>query len=370
MKVLKVLKMRRRAPRANSPRSLDRLHTKRQRASAAALAVALQLALTLPSLADEAPTVEITVPAPRIVFQDEQLQKMWALDAIAPFEDDAPLWSMRDPEFQQQVEAELARLGLQDEVRRKQLSLAIVDVTDRENPRFAAVNGDKMIYAASLPKIAVLLASFELIAQHKMEYDAETEALLKAMIRRSSNSATTEMMHRVGKENIARVLLSPRYRLYDPDHNGGLWVGKDYAKSGTWKRDPIHNISHGATAIQVARFYYLLLTEKLVTPEHSRMMLEVMADSQINHKFLAALAKVAPRATLYRKSGSWRTYHSDSAIVKHDGRTYILVALSNGEEGKQWMINIAGAMDALIMRTATPPTRRARALRRLSRPPK
>jgi beta-lactamase class A len=307
--------------------------------------------------------MEIAIPAPAVVFKDPQLQKMWALDAIAPFEDMAPLWSMRDPEFQQQVEEEIQKLGLDDEMRRKQLSLAIVDVTDKDNPRFAAINGDVMIYAASLPKIAVLLATFELVAQHKLEYDAETEALVKNMIRRSSNSATTEMMHRVGKENIARVLLSPRYRLYDPAHNGGLWVGKDYAKSGTWKRDPIHNISHGATVIQVARFYYLMYTGNLVTPEHSAMMMEVMANSQINHKFQRALARVAPTAKLYRKSGSWSTYHSDSAIVEHDGRTYILVALSNGEKGKDWMGAIAESMDALVMRTAKPPSRRARALR-------
>ena len=323
----------------------------------------LLLTLSPPALADEAPELEILVPVPAAVFSDPELQKMWAIDAIAPFEDKAPLWSMRDPEFQQLVEAEIEKLGLDDEVRRKQLSLAVVDLTDDEHPRFAAINGDLMIYAASLPKIAVLLAAFELIAQHKMDYDSETEALLKNMIRRSSNSATTEMMHRVGKETIARVLLSPRYRLYDPAHNGGLWVGKDYAKSGTWKRDPLHSISHGATVIQVARFYYLLHTGNLVTPKHSEMMLEVLADSAINHKFKAALAVAAPEAELFRKSGSWRNYHSDSALVKHKGRTYILVALSNGEEGKKWLGDIAVSMDALVLRTAKPPGLVSRGLR-------
>jgi beta-lactamase class A len=319
------------------------------------LALTFLMAVPLASIADEVLELEIPIVTPELVFQDPQLQKMWALDAIAPFEDKAPLWSMLDPEFQQAVEAEIEKLGLADEVARNQLSLAIVDVTDEDNPRFAAINGDLMIYAASLPKIAVLLAAFELIAQHKMEYDSENEKLLKDMIRRSSNSATTEMMHRVGKENIARVLLSPRYRLYDPARNGGLWVGKDYAKAGTWKRDPLHNISHGATVVQIARFYYLLHTRNLVTPEHSDMMLEVLAHSQINHKFQAALRRVAPDAKLYRKSGSWRTYHADSAIVTHKGRTYILAALSNGEQGKVWLGDIAASMHALILRTAEPP---------------
>ena len=65
-----------------------------------------------------------------------------------------------------------------------------------------------MMYAASLPKIAVLLAAFQRIESGDMEYDDETQDLMVRMIRRSSNQATTELMHRVGKENIARVLLS------------------------------------------------------------------------------------------------------------------------------------------------------------------
>ena len=55
-----------------------------------------------------------------------------------------------------------------------------------------------------------------------MDLDPETEETLTRMIQDSSNSAATRIMRRVGKENIAKVLLSPRYRLYDPTHNGGL----------------------------------------------------------------------------------------------------------------------------------------------------
>ena len=155
-------------------------------------------------------------------------------------------------------------------------------------------------------------------------------------------------MKRVGKENIARVLLSPRYRLYDPAHNGGLWVGKDYAKSGLWKRDPLHNLSHGATAMQVARFYYLLETGNLVTPEHSEEMREIMEGSELKHKFVAGLLYAAPGARLLRKSGSWRTFHSDSALVRRGQRSYIIVALSDDKEGSQWMVDIAAAVDGMF----------------------
>lgn len=39
-----------------------------------------------------------------------------------------------------------------------------------------------------------------------------------------------------------------------------VWVGKDYAEQGTYQRDSLYNLSHGATAMQVVRFSYLLDT--------------------------------------------------------------------------------------------------------------
>jgi beta-lactamase class A len=302
--------------------------------------------------ADDVPGGAIVIvpePDPWAMIQDPVIREMMALDAIAPFEDLAPLWDWSDAKLQGQVDEALERLQLDDDARHKRLAVALVDLTDTDRPKVAMVNGDTMMYAASLPKIAVLLAAFEKIAQHQMEFDDETRELMDLMIQRSDNAATTQLIHRVGKKYIARVLLSPRYRLYDPRHNGGLWVGKDYAKAGLWKRDPIHNLSHGATASQVARFYYLLHTDNLVTPEWSREMKEVMSGSYLDHKFVKALRRISPRMGLLRKSGSWRTYHSDSALVERDGHTYIAVALSNDREGSQWMGRIIVELDRLII---------------------
>ena len=317
--------------------------------------LALLVHLTLggsTTFADEAGGAEtMPIPVEKLpwdVIEDRILKGMRALDEIAPFEDKAPLWDHMDLALQKQVTQALAELDLTDDARRRRLAVVLVDASDLEQPRVAAVNGDEMMYAASLPKIAVLLAAFEKIAQGKMELDRDTEWQLHKMIKASSNTAATEMMHRVGKEYIARVLLSPRYRLYDPQHNGGLWVGKDYAKAGLWRRDPLNNLSHGATAMQVARFYYLLETENLVTPEHSRKMKEILGNSLLRHKFVRAMNRINPAALLFRKSGSWRTYHSDSALVEHDGRKYIAVVLSNDEEGVAWLDEILTALDSII----------------------
>jgi beta-lactamase class A len=292
-------------------------------------------------------------PEPWDVSPDPILRDLHRLDAIAPFEDLAPLREHIDPGLQRQLEQALDRIDLKEAVRSGQVSVALVDITRLAQPRVAAVNGDQMMYAASLPKIAVLLGAFEKIAQGKLAYDAETEKTLERMIRESSNQAATEMMQRVGKEYIAHVLLSPRYRLYDPAHNGGLWVGKDYAKTGVWRRDPLHNLSHGATAMQVARFYYLLQTGNLVTPEYSREMKRILAEPAIEHKFVRALHRVNPDAELFRKSGTWGTFHSDSVLVERDGHAYIAVALANGAQGEAWLGDIIVALDRLMFPPAS-----------------
>jgi beta-lactamase class A len=322
--------------------------------SAAALLAGVLCGLPLSAPADDAPgraEVHIDLPGadPWERIGDPVIREMLALDAIAPFEDLAPLWDWLDAGLQGQLDAALSRLQLHDDVRRGRLAVALVDVSAPGRTRVAEVNGDAMMYAASLPKIAVLLAAFEKIAQHQMALDAETRALMERMIRKSDNEATTELMGRVGKTYIARVLLSPRYRLYDPRRNGGLWVGKDYASAGLWKRDPLHNLSHGATAMQVARFYYLLWTDNLVTPHYSQLMQEVMSGQHLNHKFVKALTELSPDVALLRKSGSWRTFHSDSALVQHDGHTYIAVALSDDPNGSTWMQDIIVELDRIVV---------------------
>ena len=98
----------------------------------------------------------------------------------------------------------------------------------------------------------------------------------------------------------------------------------------------------------MARFYYLLNTEQLVTPEHSRLMKEVMSGEHIDHKFVKGLRAKVPKFSLFRKSGSWRNYHSDSALIEHHGKSYIAVALSNHPDGSDWMGQIIVALDDIV----------------------
>jgi beta-lactamase class A len=253
-----------------------------------------------------------------------------------------------DPTLQKGLERCLTALKLNKAANHKDLSIVLVDITNPSLPRMAYINPNEMMYAASLPKIAILLGAFDRIAKGEMTLDDETHEKLALMIRNSSNQAATEILNQVGKSYLADLLQSPRYRLYDPERNGGLWVGKEYSKSGAWKRDPLHNLSHGATALQVARFYYMLQTGQLVSPEYSRQMKDILADPAIKHKFVKGLETKRSDSHIYRKSGTWKQYHSDSAIIEHGGHRYIAVALAKSPLGGKWLSDLIVAMDELI----------------------
>ena len=115
----------------------------------------------------------------------------FAVQAVTPGLVCPPLRESQDPRLQAQLESRIEHLKLDAPVRRGQLAVALVDVTDPQHPSLAQVNGDEMMYAASLPKIAILLAAFERIHEGRLELDDENRELMTKMIRYSSNSAAT-----------------------------------------------------------------------------------------------------------------------------------------------------------------------------------
>ena len=64
-----------------------------------------------------------------------------------------------DPALQADLEGTLESLGLGERAAAGDLAVALADVSDVDKPRLAMVNGHHMIYAASLPKIAILLGA-------------------------------------------------------------------------------------------------------------------------------------------------------------------------------------------------------------------
>jgi|TARA_R110002049_G_scaffold25194_9_gene88613 beta-lactamase class A len=230
----------------------------------------------------------------------------------------------------------------------KQMSLGIVDLSNPNKFRYAGMNDNFMMYAASLPKIAILLAAMDAIENGEMEYTDEIKKDLRLMISKSNNQASTRMIDRLGYKKIEDVLRAPKNKLYDENVGGGLWVGKRYAASGKRNPDPLKGLSHAATTRQVCSFYYQLALGNLISTERSAEMLEIMKDPKLHHKFVNTLDKIAPKATIYRKSGSWRNYHSDSALVWGPERKYIIVALIDNDYGEQIIRNLVKPLEKVL----------------------
>lgn len=253
-----------------------------------------------------------------------------------------------DPGLQRSLESTVSNLALNRPVQERRLAVSLVDITDPARPRYAGVNDREMMYAASLPKIAVLVAAFEKIRSGLLDYTPSVKEMLTRMVRYSSNADASLAIHKVGFEYIARVLTSAKYRLYDPLMNGGLWLGKAYGgPNDYWQRDPLHNISHGATSLQVARFFLLLEQGLLVSPQYSAEMKEILSKPGIHHKFVKGLDS-KPGAEVYRKSGTWHDWHSDAALIEHNGKKYIAVALMNDARGSEIFPKLILQMDSLI----------------------
>ena len=262
-----------------------------------------------------------------------------------------PVYEQRDPELQKRLNAEIAaRPKWQKLIKQKKMSVALVDISNPTVPLYSAVNGEDTMYAASMPKIAILLAAFQHIHDGTLEDTPALRADLSAMIKVSSNAAATRMILAVGGlDEVNAVLTDPRYGLYNEERGGGLWVGKRYAKTGPRKGDPLRGISHAASSMQVARFYYLLATGRLVSPQASRDMLEIMSDPGINHKFVSSLNTNVEGSDIFRKSGSWRSFHADSALVwDDDWRRYIVVCIVESPTGGSTLHNLIPVAETVL----------------------
>jgi len=228
------------------------------------------------------------------------------------------------------------------------MSVGLVDLSNPKAPRLAQVNGNTMMYGASLPKLMVLLAAFQGFEDGTLKDTPEVHRDLIEMIRRSDNLAASRVIGRIGLKKIEALASDRRYRFYDPQ-KGGIWLGGTYAHGGEKNPEPITGLSHTATAYQLCRFYYLLAYGRLISPERSRQMLKILAFPDLPGKFVSVLEKDVPPNYLYRKSGEVRGFHADSILVWDTGwRRYILVAMVEDAGGEQMLKELVPVAEQVL----------------------
>jgi len=258
----------------------------------------------------------------------------------------------QDPSLRTSLELMLCSKDYCNLVNEDRLAVAVVLLDESFMPRMAMVNGHHMMYAASLPKIAIALGALVAAERGQLALDDKLLEDMSAMIRVSCNDCATRVLARVGRESLLSILQDPEYAFYDADRSGGIWVGKDYAQGNAYRRDPIDGLSHAATAYQVARLYYRLQAGTLLSERYAEIMRDILSRPGIEHKFVAGLAR-EKNLSMLRKSGSWKQFHADSALVQQNGLTYIVVALVADDNGEEILQNIAAGVHQLMRSSAT-----------------
>ncbi|MCP4248373.1 MAG: DUF1460 domain-containing protein [bacterium] len=260
---------------------------------------------------------------------------------------DAPV----DPDLQrtlEQIDERTAgELGIPDDDR----AIGVLDLTDL---RLACVRPDQMFYAASVPKIAILLAYFATHPEATADLPDDVAAELGRMIKVSDNELAAEYGRAVGLEKVQEVLQSKRYRFYDEKHGGGLWYGKHYAQGQPRIGDPLYDHSHGATVRQVLRYYLMLEQGRLVSATASAKIKAIFAAPELEHidsKFVAGLQ--GRDLSLIRKSGTWEDWHLDTARIAHGERVYLLAGMVHHPRGAEYLASAAAAIDEAL---CGPPT--------------
>jgi len=263
-------------------------------------------------------------------------------------------WRPLDQRLNRELQTKLDRALKKEQlwqtlINQRKLAVGLVDLSAPAVPRFARVNGNTMMYAASLSKIAILLAACQGFEDGSLTETPQVRADLIEMIRRSDNFAASRMVGRIGLTKIERVILDPRYRFYDTTSGGGIWVGSSFGGNGQQTPEPLQNLQQAATVNQVCRFYYLLAYGRLINPARSRQMLKILAFPDLHDKFVSMLEGSVPPGSLYRKSGEFRIWYSDSIMVwDKSWRRYILVSMVEHPQGEQILKKLVPLVEDIL----------------------
>ncbi|MFM1748554.1 MAG: hypothetical protein RLZZ188_2220 [Verrucomicrobiota bacterium] len=226
-----------------------------------------------------------------------------------------------------------------------------VGLLDLRTARLAWRRPDAIEYAASVPKVGILLAWFAAHGEAAAAADPATRRALGEMIKRSDNETATRFSRELG---IARVQAAlDAHGFYDAARGGGIWFGKHYGRDSERVRDPVGGHTHAAAVRQLLRFYLLLEQDRLLSAAASAAMRDVFRSPeipQVEDRFVKGLA--GREREIRRKSGWWEEWSHDTAVVSGGGRHYLLVALTRHPRGTAYLEGLVSAVDDAL---AVPP---------------
>ena len=225
-----------------------------------------------------------------------------------------------------------------------------VGLLDLRTLRLAMIHPDREEYAASIPKIGILLAWFHEHPDVAEAMRADVRRELGLMIKASSNEMAAKYSRLIGLKRVQEILNESGF--YDASHGGGLWVGKHYGQDDERYGDPVGDHSHAATVRQLLRYFLLLEQGELISPQASAAMRRIFESPDIPHdqiKFVKGLS--GETVQIIRKWGTWENWFHDAAVVTGPECHYILAGLTHHPRGDSYLEELAKEIHQVL---ATP----------------
>lgn len=228
-------------------------------------------------------------------------------------------------------------------------------VLDLSGLRLALIRPDTMFYAASVPKICIVLTYFATHPEAATALDPQVERELQLVIKRSSNELAAKYSQLVGLDAIQDLLQSERYRFWEPDHGGGFWCGKHYGLDEPRYGDPLHDHSHGMTVRQALRYYLMLEQGNLESPAVCAKLKQIFAAPQLEFHDKDFVAGLKGRdVTVLRKGGLWEDWQLDTARIQHGDQLYLLAGATHHPRGGEYLARMAAGVDDLLCGPQSP----------------
>lgn len=109
-----------------------------------------------------------------------------------------PLVSLTNSNLQKGLEKELnANPQWKNLITSKKMAVGVVDLSNQDEVKYASVNENHMMYAASLPKIAILLSAMDAFEKGELKETPTIKNDMRLMISKSNNQASTRMIDRL-----------------------------------------------------------------------------------------------------------------------------------------------------------------------------
>ncbi len=249
-------------------------------------------------------------------------------------------------------------------LRHQKLHIALIDLDAKGGPRFAHVNGEDKVYPASVVKFVYLMAAYAWKEQNRLEIDSAFDRQLTAMIYRSSNTATRNVMARLTETEPGPRLPPGEYQTFverrmavkrwlislgiddlhtvHPTYNGPDLFGRDVQflndesiEGGIRRNGSSFLNRQSMTALGTAELLALLARDLAMSPEGSREVRRRMkrdpAKQPYLHRRIAGGAMKTKGVEVYSKTGTWGPIYADAGIVRsQDGRDLIVAVYLEG----------------------------------------